>query len=334
MVKKVVVLFMAVWVGVAGAAFAGPKEVAEFVKGAEKEGQVTWQCGLRDYEAAPLIEAFQKKYPKIKVILEKESGSQEKLLREVLAGAEIKDVTQFDPDSEHEFLDLNVLAQVNWADFDVLPQLRFHNDMMVGTHLHSHVFAFNTNLLKKEAAPKTWQELLDPKWAGKFTVDTSCNAYLRLVDAWGEDKVIDYLKKLGKQKPTFVRGSSETMTLMAAGQYTMSADTLLASASTVVQKGGPLAWNAPDTVPAGIVKCGVLKKVEHPNAARVFLGWLGSEGYKFLDKGNPARAVPFGGTYTEKLFKGKTMSWTPTRQQLPNRQEFFKKALAALGVPR
>ena len=90
---------------------------------------------------------------------------------------------------------------------------------MVASHLHSHVFAFNSNLLKKEEAPRTWEELLEPKWKGKFTVDTSCNAYLRLVDVWGAERVLDYLKQLGKQKPTFVRGHTSTMTLMAAGQH-------------------------------------------------------------------------------------------------------------------
>ena len=334
MIKRMIQLGLAMVIGLAGSVYAGPQEIAEIVKAAEKEGTVTWECGLRDYEAKPLIDAFQQKYPKIKVILEKESGSKEKLLREVLAGAEVKDVTQFDPDVENEFLELGVLEQVNWGDFNVLPQLRFHKDFMVATHLHSHVFAFNTKMLKKEEAPKTWEDLLAPKWAGKFTVDTSCNAYLRLVDAWGDKKVIDYLKKLGKQKPTFVRGHSETMALMAAGQYMMSVDTLLASAYTVFLKKGPLDWVAPDTIPAGMVKCGILKKIKHPNAAKVFLGWLGSEGFKLLDKGNPARTVPFGGTYTAKLFEGRKMSWTPSQEQLPDRQAFFTNALDALGVPR
>lgn len=333
--KKVMFFIVIVMMCLTATALAGPKELAELVKAAEQEGTVTWQCGLRENEAKPLVEAFQAKYPKIKVVVEKESGSQEKLLREVMAGAEVTDIIQFDPDVEMEFVSMGVLEKVNWADFNVLPQLRFHNDMMVGTHLHSHVFVFNTKLLKKEDAPKTWQDLLNPKWMGKFTVDTSFNAYLRLVSAWGEAKVIDYLTKLGKQKPIFVRGHSETMALMSAGQYMLSSDPLLASAKTVQDKGGNLDWIAPDTVPAGIVKAGILKKnVKHPNAAKLFLGWEGSEGYKLLDKGNPARSLPFGGTYTAKLFAGKTMSWTPTKEQLPDRQAFFNKASTALGVPK
>jgi iron(III) transport system substrate-binding protein len=335
MIKKALYFVLAGVFGLAGTLYAGPKEFAELVKAAEKEGMITWQCGLRENEAKPLVEGFQQKYPKIKVVVEKESGSQEKLLREVLGGAELTDIIQFDPDVEMEFVKLGVLEKVNWADFNVAPQLRFYDGMMVGTHLHSHVFVYNTNLLKKEDAPKTWQDLLAPKWAGKFTVDTSFNAFLRLVGVWGQEKVIDYLTKLGKQKPIFVRGHSETMALMSAGQYMLSSDPLLASAKTVADKGGPLAWNAPDVVPAGIVKAGILKKnIKHPNAAKLFLGWEGSEGYKLLDKGNPARSLPFGGTYTAKLFAGKTMSWTPTPEQLPDRPAFFAKASAAVGVPK
>jgi len=319
----------------ASAAYAGPKEIAEIIKAAEKEGEVTWECDLKAAEAKPVVEAFMKAYPKIKLVQEKESGSKEKLLREVLAGAETKDVIVLDPDVENEFVQMDLLARVNWDDFGVLPQLRFHGDRMVGTYMHSHVFAFNTHQLKKQDAPRTWQDLLDPKWKGKFTVDTSCNAYLRLVDAWGADKVIAYLKKLGQQKPIFVRGHTNTMTLMAAGQYMLSVDVLLASASFVKIKGGPIDWIAPDTVPAGMVKNGILKKnVKHPNAARVFLGWMGAEGYQYVNEGNPARAASFGNTYTAGLFKGRKMSWTPTTEQLPDRQGFFNAAIAALGVPR
>jgi hypothetical protein len=53
-----------------------------------------------------------------------------------------------------------------------------------------------------------------------------------------------------------------------------------------------------------------------------------------MDEINPGQGVPFGGTYTDKLFKGKTLSWTPTRDQLPDRQAFFTKAMDILGVPR
>ena len=334
MVRKTTVFLLALLLVPAGAVYAGPTEIAAIVEAAEKEGVVTWEGGLRGFEVKPLIKAFQKKYPKIKVVHNKESGSKEKLLREVLAGAEVKDVVQLDPDVEIDFVKRGLLQKENWSDFGVLPQLQFHDGLMVASHLHSHVFAFNTNLLKKQDAPKAWEELLEPKWKGNFTVDTSCNAYLRLVDAWGADKVLAFLEKLGKQKPTFVRGHTSTMTLMAAGQYTLSADVLLASAARVADKGGPLDWVAPDPVPAGMVKNGILKKVKHPNAARVFLGWLGSEGYKYLEEGNKARCLPFGGTYTEKLFKGKRMSWTPTPEQLPDTQGFFRKAIEALGVPR
>ena len=336
MLKKTVIFILSGVFMLAGAVYAGPKEMAEILKAAEKEGVVTWECGLKESEAKPIVEAFQKAYPKIKLVQEKESGSKEKLLREVLAGAETKDIIQLDPDVENEFIEMDLLAKVNWDDYGVLPQLQFHDGRMVGTYQHSHVFAFNKNLLKKEDAPKTWEELLDPKWkGGKFTVDTSCNAYLRLVDAWGADGVIAYLKKLGQQKPIFVRGHTNTMTLMAAGQYTLSVDVLLASASFVKMKGGPLDWVAPDVVPAGMVKNGILKKnVEHPNAARVFLGWMGAKGYQYVNDGNPARAVSFGNTYTAKLFAGKKMSWTPTVKQLPDREGFFKAAIEALGVPR
>jgi iron(III) transport system substrate-binding protein len=334
MAKKAMFLFLAVMIGLAGAVYAGPKEAAEIVKAAEREGKVTLTSSLKDDEIKPFIKAFQKEYPKIEIVPEREHGSAETLLRELVAGAEVNDVVQVHPDIENELIDMGFLGQGNWADFNVVPQLALDQNQTIGAFLHSHAIVFNTKLMKKEEAPKTWQDMLDPKWKGKFVVDTSCNSFLRLVDAWGKEKVLDYASKIGKQKPQFVRGDTETMTLMAAGDYTLSLGTLLSAAVFTSQKGGPLAWNIPDPVPTGFIKFAMLKKGKHPNAARVFLGWLGSKGFKLMDDVNPGRSVPFGGTYTDKLFKGKTLSWTPSRKQLPDRQEFFSQMLTALGVPR
>ncbi len=76
----------------------------------------------------------------------------------------------------------------------------------------------------------------------------------------------------------------------------VSAAGMVSSAQYVMQKGGPVAWNFPDPIPAYTLDFAVMKKARHPNAAKVFLGWLGSKGFKVRNEINLGRGVPYGGT--------------------------------------
>lgn len=315
---------------------AGPS-VADIIKAAEQEGEVTWTSTLKDDEAEGLMVAFRKAYPKIKISHERDHGTeaQERLLRELLSGSpEMSDVAQIHYDYEEEFRKAGQLEAANWSDFKVIPQLIEPDNLMVLGFSLPHAIVYNTNLVKKEEAPKTWDDLLDPKWNAKVVVDTRPTALVCLATAWGPEKVLEYAKKLGQTKPIFVRGQTETMNLMAAGEYALHSTGLYSSAVYVAQKGGPLAWNFPDPVPAEWGKLAIFKKAKHPNAAKVFLGWLASEGYKVMDEINPGRSVPFGGTLLEQETKGKKIVASPKRDQVADLQAFQGQIVDALGAPK
>jgi iron(III) transport system substrate-binding protein len=325
-----------VLVALGGTAYGQQKQasLAEIVKAAEKEGEVLWTSTYKDDEVVPFIKAFNKDYPKIKLVHEREHGAEamERLLRELMSGVPVNDVVLLHADAVNQFLELDVLERADWNVFNVVPQLVTEDNRLVSTTSISYVLVYNTKLVKKEETPKTWEDFLDPKWKGKFIVDSRPVTFLCLAGAWGQAKVVDFAKKLGQNTPTFVRGQTEAMNLMAAGQYMLSAGAMISSAQYVMQKGGPLAYNLPDPIPMHLQPSAVLKKAPHPNAAKVFLGWLGSKGYKIWDEINPGRGVPFGGTLLDKEFKGKRFSSPLSRAVLPDSQGFEKQVMQALGV--
>jgi iron(III) transport system substrate-binding protein len=336
MLRKSALFLLVVLVALGGTAYAQQKQasLAEIVKAAEKEGEVLWTSTYKDDEVVPFIKAFNKDYPKIKLVHEREHGAEamERLLRELMSGVPVNDVVLLHTDSVNQFLEMDVLESADWKIFNVVPQLVTENNRLVSTTSMAYIIVYNTKLLKKEEAPKTWDEFLDPKWKGKFIVDSRPNTFLCLTGGWGQAKVLDFAKKLGQNSPTFVRGQTEAMNLMAAGQYMLSAGAMISSAQYVMQKGGPLAYNLPDPIPMHLQPSAVLKKAPHPNAAKVFLGWLGSKGYKIWDEINPGRGVPFGGTLLDKEFKGKRFSSPLSRAVLPDSQGFEKQVMQALGV--
>ena len=334
--KKIVIcwIFLSIF-AFAGAAVAA--DIAQIVKAAEKEGEVYWTGTLKDDEAAPFVKAFNKDYPQIKVIYEREHGaeSQERMVREIQGGAPAKDVVLLHVDYRKTFLeDFDAMETVNWADFNVLPQLISEKNRLVALNAMTYCIVYNSKLVKKEEAPKNWEDFLDPKWKGKFISDTRPNALMCLAGVWGDEKVLQYAKKLGANKPIFVRGQTQAMTLMAAGDYMLSPYAMYSSAVYVAQKGGPLAWNFTNPVPLHFQPYGVLKKCPHPNAGKVFLGWLGSKGYLIMDDVNPGRSVPFGGTQITKQLEGKTLSFPPSEEQVSDRQAFQKQIMANMGFTR
>ena len=120
---------------------------------------------------------------------------------------------------------------------------------------------------------------------------------------------------------------------MAAGDYELAVSMYLwAYVNVGEKKGGPLGFNIPNPLPTAYYSLGVLKGVRHPNAARFFLGWLGSEGCKIQEKTNWGRAAPFKGSRKEKLYRGITLSYPPSIEVVPDRNKYTLDMLKALGV--
>ena len=335
MKKKMLMWFLGMALALPVAANAMSEKMAQIYKDAEKEGQLLWTSTLREREAMPFVKAFNKEHPNIKASFQRSHGGQamERLIREVQTGNVPYDVVHIHPDYMQEFLKMDVIEKVDWAALGVYPEFIHFGSRFVGAFSDPFVFVFNTNLVKKGEEPKTWEDFLDPKWKGKFVVDTRPSGFLRLTGAWGPEKVLDYLRRLRENEPIFLRGQTQTATLMAAGDYTMSVSMYLSSYVHVGEKkGGPLGFSVPNPVPTANTDYGIIKGIKNPNAAKVFLTWLGTKGFKLMDKVNWARSTPYRDTRAAELFKGKTLSLPPTPEQVPDRQKFTQEMLKALGV--
>ena len=87
-------------------------------------------------------------------------------------------------------------------------------------------FAYNTNLVKKEDAPKSFADLLDPKWAGKMVKahpaysGTIMNATFQIA----RDLGWDYFEKLAKQSVMQVQSATDTPKKIALGERAVMVD--------------------------------------------------------------------------------------------------------------
>jgi len=140
----------------------------------------------------------------------------------------------------------------------------------------------NTNLIKSPETPRTWKDLLDPKWKGKMTLtepNVSAGPYETIVvlmenKIWDED----YIRALYKQGLRFPASTPDEFTLLARGESSIAIRGTDASASRFVTEGAPIqaiAMKEGEVVSTGSI--GAIAGSPSPNAAKALLNWLYSK---------------------------------------------------------
>jgi len=135
------------------------------------------------------------------------------------------------------------------------------------------IIAYNTSLVKKEEAPKSFADLLDPKWTGKLvkahpgysgTIMTSTFQMQRDL-GWG------YFEKLAQQKVMQLQSASDPPKKLALGERAVQADGNEYNIFQIKEKGGPVEpVYATEGTPLVVGPNAVFKDAPNPNAARLF----------------------------------------------------------------
>src|SRR5262245_59189074 len=150
-----------------------------------------------------------------------------------------------------------------------------------GTHITTRIWlsslGYNTNLVKAEEAPKSYADLLEPKWMGKIikahpayagSIMTATFQIAREL-GWG------YFEALAKQKILQVQSSTDPPKKLALGERAVMADGNDYDLIQLKEQGAPVeVVYASEGTPLISAPSGILKEAPNPNAARLFHGWL------------------------------------------------------------
>ena len=281
----------------AGAAQAAPltlQEIATYqgadrnerlLEGVRKEGNE-----LTVYHAYPQLakvtEAFAKKY-EVKVTAWR-SGSENILQRigtEARANKFVVDVVQNNaPENEaaHREKLLQPVASPHLKD--LLPgALPPHRDW-VGITLDVYSAAYNTTKVRKEELPKTYRDLLDPKWKGRLAVEAEDQAWFAtLEEALGEPQGGKLLGEVIANNGVSVRkGHSLLTSLVASGEVPLALSVYSWNPMQLKEKGAPIEGYLIQPVVAQYSTIAMLKKAPHPNTAALFYDFVLNEGQAIL----------------------------------------------------
>jgi iron(III) transport system substrate-binding protein len=261
------------------AAAPPPTEVTSaLVEAARKEGKVSFYTALELTTAERLSRTFEAKYPGIAVRVERSGAERifQRIAQEQGSGIHAVDVANStDPAHYLDWKKHGWLAP--YVPDDVAKHFPADQIDPDGMHATScawtEAIGYNTNLVKREDAPKSYADLLDPKWQGKIVKGHPgySGAILTATFLLARDLGWPYLEKLAQQKVMQVQSAADPPKKILLGERAVMADGNDYNLVLLKDQGKPVEVVYPaEGSPLIIVPSGIFKGAPNPNAARLF----------------------------------------------------------------
>src|SRR5258708_13595708 len=279
--------------GAALPALAAPQTVSEIANYAGADRQQVLEAGARREGALmlyatgtqiqPLLDRFMQKYPFIKVAMPRAStmGGTRKVMEE--SGAGLYQVDAYELSSYGLVVPrdqglLQPFSSPELADYDKIT-------IEPGRHWvsarESYLgIGYNTQKISAQEAPKSYQDLLDPKWKGKMAISGSLSTSANWVGGMVISLGVDYVKKLGQQDIRVYELTGRALAnLTIAGEVPLSPTIYNSHVEASRAQGAPIAWNLPGPVAVTDTSPALALKAPHPRAAMLLIDFrLSKEG--------------------------------------------------------
>lgn len=311
---------------VAGIAWAQPPDarMQRLIDGARKEGTVTVYHSSQTEDLRPVFDAFTKKYG-VKVVDWRSSSENvvQRIIRETQAGRHEVDFVE---NNLPEMEALRREKQLRRIDSPVYADLRpgmapEHHEYATST-LDVFVLAYNTQKVKKEELPKTYQDLLDARWKGRIGAEVDDQGWFgTLTEQLGGDKGVKLFRDIAEKNGITVRkGHTLLAKLVASGEVALALDVYSYKPPQLKKKGEPIDWFVIDPVIVQMHGVAVHKDAPHPDAAELLYEFFLAEGQPLLaakDFTPSSRKVP-------SAFDGKTLHPVNPGEAIDKDQEWLK----------
>jgi ABC-type Fe3+ transport system substrate-binding protein len=263
---------------------AGARAVAQddgLYAAARSEGALTMYTGGASSNTAPLVRAFNGRYPGIDVTVVGAYSN----VNDVKIDAQLRDrnvsadIVSFQ--TVQDFVRWNAAGALLPYRFPGFEMFDAHyvesNGAFVATNLNPLTYAYNTQLVAPADVPRSALDFLRPQFAGRaitcYPHDDDATLYLfhTLQQKYGWDFIDRYMKG----DPSFVEGHAGVVGAIAAGEKSVSFDCSTHMAAEPQAKGQPIAvaFSQADATPVFFNTTGILKAAPHPNAAKLYTAW-------------------------------------------------------------
>ena len=247
------------------------------VEAARKEGKVVWYTSLALSSSEKVAKLFEEAYPGISVEVHR-TGSQrilQRVMQELQANLKLVDVIHTS-DAGHFVLlkEKKLLMKYTPPAVDAFPPgFKDRDGYYYGLRATVNVIAYNTKIIPSAEAPRTWKDLLDPKWKGKLVTahpgysGVIATHVLALVHLHGWD----YFKQLAQNKPMLVQSAVDPSGVVASGERPVAVNGGDYTFYQTKKKGNPVEIVYPkEGVPLVVSPTAIAAGAPHLTAAKLF----------------------------------------------------------------
>jgi iron(III) transport system substrate-binding protein len=259
-------------------AWGQPDHTARLIENAKKEKKLLWYTALTLSDAGMLTQHFEQKYPFIKTETLRLGTDQllTKIQTEARAGAFRADVIEIPGILGH------VLKQDGLLEKYVSPESKAYPASMKdpdGTwtsfFINTHVTVYNTNLVKKQEVPKTFEDFIHPRWKGKIALrDNDFDNFGMMLKVMGREKGLNFMRRLAAQGVDLRSSFTAAIQGIAGGDIPIGMNLYATHTEQFKKKEAPVEWAPMEFVLASVEPLGVGARAPNPNAARLFVDFL------------------------------------------------------------
>jgi iron(III) transport system substrate-binding protein len=254
----------------------------ELIAAAKKEGKAVWYTSVDLPLAERVARTFEAKFPGVAVRVERTGAERvfQRIGQEYGSRVYAVDIVN-SSDAAHLIVWKRDGLLAPFVPEEVAKHYPAEHKDADGMFASFRIFlcpmGYNTNLVKAEEAPKSYADLLDPKWTGKIVKahPSYSGTILTATYQIARDIGWPYFEKLAQQKIMQVQSASDPPKKLALGERAIMADGIEYGMFQSKEKGQPVELIYPtEGTPLIVGPNAVFKAAPNPNAARLLQAWM------------------------------------------------------------
>jgi len=272
----------AMYIVLSGSSFSSAwgqsEHTKRLIEGAKKEGKLLWYTALNINDATMLTKRFEQLYPFIKTETLRLGGRElvTKILMEANTRVFRADVIESVSIDGHILKKRGLLEKYISPEASAYPTyVKDPDGTWTSFFINTHVLVHNTNMVKKDEVPRTYEELINPKWKGKIIIrDDDFPTFGMMLRVMGREKGLNFMRRLAAQGVELRSGSTLAIQDISAGAAPLGMNLYGTRVEELKKKQAPIDWTPMEFVIVSIEPLSVAAKAPNPNAARLFVDFL------------------------------------------------------------
>jgi iron(III) transport system substrate-binding protein len=265
--------------------YTGADRQTKLLEGAKKEGGLTLYSSATNADMQAMIRGFEQKYPGVKVKFWRSDSESilQRVVTEAQGGRYEADIAETSGGTMEALYREKLLQPVQSPVLaDISERAKFPHGAWTGSRFQIQTIAYNTNLVKPSDLPKSWSDLLDPKWKGKLGIELDDSEWFGVVvKTMGEEKGLKHWRDIVAKNGISVRkGHTLLANLTASGEVPMALGVYDYKIKQMKKAGAPIDTLDLDPVTVHPIGIALAAKAPHPHAALLFFDFLLTDGQK------------------------------------------------------